>query len=372
MEMHSPKVFRVLAYAGVYVGAIIGAGYASGQEILQFFASYGLIGIIGAIITTLLFMWYGTVFMELGHRLKTNSHKVVCRYLCGNIFGTLADYILLFFMFGVITIMVSGGGAAMEQYYGWHPLIGKIIVAFITFITVFLGFSSAIKTLGFITPAIVIGVLIISMITIGDNYGKLSDLNATLISMNPEKASNYWWFAAIIYVSYNVVPSISIFASLGNSEKNTKVIRSAGILGGLTLGVCVLFITLAILSNLKEIMGYQIPFLEIAEQINYTSGLLFSILLLAAIYTTAVADLYAMCIRFFNSDTKKFRLMSFLVMIASILASMFPFSQLVGTVYPILGVLGLVIMGCAFYKTITGDIFSDKVEKNRIAMLTKE
>lgn len=371
MKFQSSKVFRVVAYAGVYVGAIIGAGYASGQEILQFFASYGLLGIVGAIITTLLFVWYGTVFMELGHRLKTNSHKVVCRYLCGNFFGGLADYILLFFMFGVITIMVSGGGAAMEQYYGWNPLMGKLIVAFITFVTVFLGFSSAIRTLGIITPVIVIGVLIISMITIGENYGKLSNVSESLIATNPEKASGYWWFAAIIYVSYNVVPSISIFASLGNSEKNTHVIRSAGILGGLTLGICVLFITIAILSNLREIVGYQIPFLEISEKINYTSGLLFSIILLAAIYTTAVADLYAMCIRFFDAGTKKFRLMSFLVMVAAILASMFPFSQLVGTVYPILGILGLVLMGCAFYKTITGEVFSDKVENRRLSMINK-
>lgn len=108
MERQSPAIFRVLAYAGVYVGAVIGAGYASYQEILQFFAGYGFIGIAGAIITTILLAWYGAVFMELGYRLKTNSHKVVCRYLCGNLLGGLADYVLLFFMFGMITIMISG------------------------------------------------------------------------------------------------------------------------------------------------------------------------------------------------------------------------------------------------------------------------
>jgi len=372
MELKSLAFFRILAYAGVYVGAVIGAGYASGQEILQFFAGYGYIGLVGALITTILLAWYGAVFMELGHRLKTNSHKVVCRYLCGNLLGGLADYVLLFFMFGMITIMISGGGAAMEQYYGWDPMIGKLIIAFATFLTVFSGFSSALKTLGFITPVMVIGVLIISMITIGQNYGKLTHLDETLAIIKPATASNFWWFAAIIYVSYNVVPGVSTFASLGNAEKNVLVARSAGIVGGLTLGICILFITIAIFSNLAEVASYQIPFLEIAKQINYTSGLLFSILLLAAVYTTAVSNLYGMGIRFFDAGSAKFRLMVFVVIIAAVLASMFPFNQLVGTVYPALGVLGLVVMACAFYKTITGKVFSDKVEKKRLALLAKK
>ncbi len=48
----SSSILKAISYAGVYVGAVIGAGYASGQEVLQFFAGYGLVGIIGAILTT--------------------------------------------------------------------------------------------------------------------------------------------------------------------------------------------------------------------------------------------------------------------------------------------------------------------------------
>ena len=38
----------------VIIGALIGAGFASGQEIYSFFYSYGVIGIIGIIVTGLL------------------------------------------------------------------------------------------------------------------------------------------------------------------------------------------------------------------------------------------------------------------------------------------------------------------------------
>lgn len=40
-QHHANKwIINCIRYAGMYVGAIIGAGYASGQETLQFFVSY--------------------------------------------------------------------------------------------------------------------------------------------------------------------------------------------------------------------------------------------------------------------------------------------------------------------------------------------
>ena len=38
----------------VIIGALIGAGFASGQEIYSFFYSYGIMGIIGIIVTCIL------------------------------------------------------------------------------------------------------------------------------------------------------------------------------------------------------------------------------------------------------------------------------------------------------------------------------
>lgn len=46
------KAFQI---AGAYIGVIVGAGFASGQEILQFFTSFGWISIAGTCMATLLF-----------------------------------------------------------------------------------------------------------------------------------------------------------------------------------------------------------------------------------------------------------------------------------------------------------------------------
>lgn len=52
-------------YAFAYTGIVVGAGFATGQEVLQFFTSYGLISIVGAILTGLIVMFVGT--QELGN-----------------------------------------------------------------------------------------------------------------------------------------------------------------------------------------------------------------------------------------------------------------------------------------------------------------
>ena len=45
------EVFTIVL---VIIGALIGAGFASGQEIYSFFYSYGIIGLVGIFITCIL------------------------------------------------------------------------------------------------------------------------------------------------------------------------------------------------------------------------------------------------------------------------------------------------------------------------------
>src|SRR5699024_12687096 len=75
---------NTLRVAGAYIGAIIGAGYASGQEILQFFGSYGWIGIVGSIITVGIYPILGYYIVLLGEKdrksTRLNSSHVSISY----------------------------------------------------------------------------------------------------------------------------------------------------------------------------------------------------------------------------------------------------------------------------------------------------
>ncbi len=45
---------KVSSYAGAFIALLIGSGFATGQELIQFFASYGYLGLIGILITFIL------------------------------------------------------------------------------------------------------------------------------------------------------------------------------------------------------------------------------------------------------------------------------------------------------------------------------
>src|SRR5699024_8813674 len=104
--------------ASAFTGIIVGAGLASGQEILQYFTSFGLLGILGAIVTTALFAYTGMMLVYLGSRSQTNSHKDVIYKISGKYLGTVIDYVLIFTTFGVGVVMIAGAGANLNQQFG--------------------------------------------------------------------------------------------------------------------------------------------------------------------------------------------------------------------------------------------------------------
>lgn len=346
------NLFNIIRYAGTYIGAVIGAGFASGQELLQFFVSYGYLGIIGALLVTILFAWYGSLFMELGHKLKTSTHKPVFDYLCGEKLGKIFDWILSFFLFGVLAVMISGGGATLNQHFGINIFVGKIIITVATVGTVLLGFDSALTALGFLAPLIIIMTLAISIGTIFTNFEGLLVAGQAVRNIEIIRATPFWWSSTLIYVSYCVLPSVPALASIGNEESDVSVIRKAGIVGGIALGAGVLCMVLALLSKIQDVASFEVPFLEVARQMHPIIGLILLFVLLAAIYTTAVPILYGFSIRFAQDGTPKFKVLSIIAGVIAFIAGMFPFSALVSTIYPLLGYIGLIVMASGFYKAI--------------------
>src|SRR5699024_7043115 len=186
----------------------------------------------------------------------------------------------------------------------------------------------------------ILGLLIISVITFTTHGDQLSHISENIAAHEPPKASVFWWTSAILYMSYNIITGIATFSSIGKEEKTLGVVRGAGMIGGGALGVALLFIVLALLADLPSVVGYEVPFLEIARHVSGPAGFLFAILLLVAVFTTAVSNLYGFCVRFCESGSGRYKITTIVTTILAFFASIIPFSKLVGILYPLFGVLG--------------------------------
>ena len=113
MEEKKVHIWTVIKYAGAFIAFMIGSGFASGQEIMQFFTSFGLWGVAGALISMFLFSWSGAVIMGRGFDHKDEKDFSPFRYYCGKYLGIFFEWFIPFFLFCVVVTMISGAGATV-------------------------------------------------------------------------------------------------------------------------------------------------------------------------------------------------------------------------------------------------------------------
>src|SRR5690625_3712147 len=121
-------MWKSVKIASAFVGVIVGAGLASGQEILKYFTSFGYLGIIGVFVSTALFSYLGMNLTVIGSRLQTTSHKEAIYKICGKWLGFVVDAILVFTLFGVGVVMIAGAGSIVHQQFSIQPFIGSLIL----------------------------------------------------------------------------------------------------------------------------------------------------------------------------------------------------------------------------------------------------
>jgi len=125
---NKPKLARIITYSGAFMALLIGSGFATGQEILQFFKAYGLSGLFGVAICCVLFAFVAVEFVNYGHRGSFKNPNDVYKEICGKILGTFYDYFSVFFLFLSFIVMVAGSEATfIEQYQATRYVGGAIL-----------------------------------------------------------------------------------------------------------------------------------------------------------------------------------------------------------------------------------------------------
>ena len=343
---------KSIQIAGAYIGTIVGAGFASGQEVLQFFTSFGVIGFAGAAVATLLFAFLGMQIVQIGSRLQTHSHKDVVYSICGKYLGIAVDVIITFFLFGVAVIMFAGAGSTFQQQFGIPSAVGSLIMVALTIITCLFNVEKVINIIGSITPALIALVLVIAayaLFTMDTSFAELQQ-----IAESQKSAASNWFVSGLLYVSFNIVCGIPMLAVMGGTTKNGKVAGMGGILGGLGLGLMLILINVGMFTRLDAVGSLDIPMLYLANEIYPVVGIIMSIVLLAMIFNTAVGMLYGFSVRVIKPGNTKFKGFVVAVGLAGFAASFVGFTKLVGTLYPITGYLGFALMAAVIIAWVRG------------------
>ena len=352
----SPKngsLNRILCCGGAFIAFLIGSGFATGQEVLQYFSSYGYSGLLGVLVVFLLFLYVGSSFISAGQEYKFKNGNEIYKYYCGKVVGTFYDYFSIAFIYMSFIVMVGGAGAAVNQQYGLPVPVGGIALGVIAAITVLLGLGKIVDVISKIGPVIIVLTLLLGIAAIMKNPDGLKNTNTILAQVDVLRASKNWLFAAFSYVGFCMLWLAGFLTSMG-SESDSKRESVMGIfVGAVGFSVALAIITLGILANIKELQGSMVPTLALAKSINPYLALVFSVIVLAGIYTTAVPLLWQVSARFSEEKTSKFKILTIvLALVGIVIGLLVPFDRLVNVIYVVNGYIGIILLLFMIAKSI--------------------
>lgn len=344
MKANNTSSLSIFKIASAYIGTVVGAGFASGQEVLQFFNAYGTIGILGIAISSFLFFFIGYSILMLGRNLKAKSHVDIVLFTNGEICGSFIDVIITIFLFGGLAAMIAGAGAIFKEQFLISPIWGTLVMAVVTLLTVITGTKGVINAISYVVPFLIVSVLFISIYSLLNNpvTGKEIQIASALNGATPN-----WLVSAINYASYNLVVAIAVLTPMGSETKSKRKLFWGALLGAAGLGISMIAIYFCLLTNITDIYAMEVPMIEIAYKISFVIKTLFAIVLFAEVYTTAVGNLYGFVQRIPLKLSK-----TYIIVITTFFAFMvgqLGFSNMVKYLYPVVGYGGIIFFAGVVY-----------------------
>lgn len=345
---------KVIAVSWAIVAFLIGSGYATGQEALQYFAVFGInYAIYGLFITLLIYLWFTREVMARGNKLKLQNPYHIYRYYCGAVLGFFFEIYTPFFLYLVFIIMLAAGGAIVSEEFAVANIIGRTLLLLPISTSVLFGFKKNINIVAKIAPFIVFSTVLIGLYSFIYNVNNLSYMSNSLFNMQLIKASEKWYMAAILYPAMGALFLCAFLARIGQSLASPKEAGISGMLGGLAFVLATTILALGILANIHYLSLKEIPTLFVAESISPVVGQFFAFVLLLGIYA-ACAPILWMSVHAFCADEKKtlYKILVIIFAFVGLILSQFSFTKLVNLLYPLTGYLSLVLLVCIFWKSI--------------------
>lgn len=341
-----PSHVGAFGIGATFIGTTIGAGYASGQEILQYFVSFGPIkGPIALAIATVLFFLLGWAVLWLAHRLRTDDIHDLVNPVDSRWPTRFVDLSITVSLFGTLVIMLAGAGAAIELQTGLPAIAGAAIMAAVCVLSILAGTSGLVIVQKIVVPliiAVAVGVAAWAILNAGPSTGQAA---ADMVNSSP--LINNWVLSGVLYVAFNIQLVYAVFAPVGKESKGGPTLFSGALLGALGIGVMAGAMVWALSANAAVIGTADLPMVELAAEIAPWAMVVYTVVLLLAQFTTAASCLFGSVERFRKVGPIQ-KLPSWVVAVltgvVAVVLSAIGFSSLIGTVYPILGYAGIVII----------------------------
>lgn len=311
----------IITTSAILVGSVIGAGFATGREIVNFFGIYGRVapGII--LVVGVLFFWGIRQFLLYANARQNKALEY------------FFDSLIFVAIFIVLSTMISGLKSINDIFFPKDYLL--YIFLFISYLFIVAGVKGLSLSNVIITPILVLSLVIVSVLSISFTHSTfyISQIPSTLFSR-----SSYFLF----YMGLNLFTNYPICKTLGK-DLSKKQINIISLVSSLVLTILIMVVYLAIMLSGESIYSSDIPLALLALTLSPGLGIVYYIIIVLAIITTLITCGFVL--QNYNKSKKINNfLYTFLLMSAALVVSKIGFGMLVKFLYPLIGVFGIIFL----------------------------
>ena len=332
---------KILSLCAVFIGLVIGAGFASGREIFEYF-TFPSKGLTSGIMTAGIF--FGVliyIIMNISLRTKAKSFEDFIRCVSPK-FAPVIKAFMNIFMFCGFFIMLSASGTLFSATVNLPFWMGALSLSVLCFAILSFDLKGLVTANSVLVPLMALGMLALCLILNTQavpTFSVMDNLRQSPTAM------------ALCYVSYNTITAGGVIVPLAKDMNRRQMILSATI-STLLLTILIFAVNLTLNNNFSLISTEEMPLLTLATRLGSVQSYLYAAVLFMALCTTALSYGFSL-LQQLHTTSKKAQIFTAATLCAFALPfSFFGFSSLIANLYSLFGFLGLIWTALIFYRYI--------------------
>jgi uncharacterized membrane protein YkvI len=327
---------QIMQVAFTYIGTIVGAGFASGQEILQFFTQYGRLATITIAMATFFFIWLGIKVMLLAKSVGAKSYEDLNQVLFGTLIGQWISWFMMVILLGTSTIMLAGAGSLFAEQLNFSYQSGLFLTLILSYIVLTNGIHAIMKVNSIVVPCMLTFTAIVVW------YTWQMPSHGSWLHLTNDHSFARLWFSPVVYAAFNLAGAQAVLVPLASAIQDRIVLYWGGIIGGLGIGLLLLSAHFALSAQMPGIQQFEIPMGHIIQHLGGIVPLLYVFIIFGEIFTTYIAGLYGLSLQLQPRVGISPTMLLLILLAISYVVSQIGFSVLLSTLYPLFGCISLI------------------------------
>ena len=230
------NVFRRLVLPGLaFKAVVIGGGYATGRELVEFFLGSGPWGGLAAmLVATAIWSLVAALTFAFAFTSRSFDYRSFFRALLGRAW-VLYEVAFILLLIIVLAVFGAAAGALGTALVGWPPIAGTLLLVLLIIAVTASGTASVeelFKYVSFLLYGVYAVFLVLALFRFGDRISA---------AFGEAHLGGGWLVGGVTYAGYNIVGAVSILPVVRHMRSRRDAVVAGLLAGPLAMVPAVLF-----------------------------------------------------------------------------------------------------------------------------------